>query len=68
MAAAPAAREIGDRADAIREAVFLVSPGDVLIIAGKGHETGQIVGKEIRPFDDLLVARQAITEAGGTKS
>ena len=68
MAAAPAAREIGDRADAIREAVFLVSPGDVLIIAGKGHETCQIVGEEIRPFDDLLVARQAITEAGGTKS
>lgn len=68
MEAAPEAREIGDRADAIEKAVSLLSAGDVLVIAGKGHETGQIVGDEIRPFDDLIVARDAIKAAGGTPS
>ncbi|CAN0543359.1 unnamed protein product, partial [Laminaria digitata] len=60
LAAAPGARDIGDRETAIREAVSMLSAGDVLVIAGKGHETGQIVGTETRPFDDLLVARSAI--------
>ena len=68
MDSAPGAREIGDRADAIREAVSLLSAGDVLVIAGKGHETGQIVGDEIHPFDDLVVARDIIKAAGGTPS
>ena len=65
LAAAPGARDIGDRATAIREAVSLLSDGDVLVIAGKGHETGQIVGSDIRPFDDLLVARAAIADSEG---
>lgn len=66
MQAAPGALEIGDRADAIGEAVSQLTAGDVLVVAGKGHETGQIVGNEVRPFDDLTVAREAIKAAGGT--
>lgn len=62
LAAAPDARAIGDREAAIHEAVTMLSDGDVLVIAGKGHETGQIVGDETRPFNDLLVARAAIAD------
>jgi UDP-N-acetylmuramoyl-L-alanyl-D-glutamate--2,6-diaminopimelate ligase len=62
MAAASGAREIGDRAEAIRTAVRELAAGDVLVIAGKGHEQGQIVGSEIRPFDDAAVARAAVEE------
>lgn len=65
LAAAPGARDIGDRESAIRDAVSMLSDGDVLVIAGKGHETGQIVGDEVRPFDDLLVARAAIADRKG---
>lgn len=61
-AAAPGARDIGDRETAIREAVSMLTDGDVLVIAGKGHETGQTIGDEVRPFDDLLVARAAIAD------
>lgn len=66
MAAAPDAEEIGDRAEAIGRAVDRLDAGDVLVIAGKGHETGQIIGDEVRPFDDLAIAREAINAAGGT--
>ncbi|MDP6428725.1 MAG: UDP-N-acetylmuramoyl-L-alanyl-D-glutamate--2,6-diaminopimelate ligase [Rhodospirillales bacterium] len=59
MEAAPGAREIGDREQAIFEAVSGLGAGDILVIAGKGHEQGQIVGAEIKPFDDLEVARRA---------
>ncbi len=49
----PRARsEIGDRAQAIRAAIEELQPGDALLIAGKGHETGQIVGDKILPFSD----------------
>jgi UDP-N-acetylmuramyl-tripeptide synthetase len=65
LAAAPGAREIGDRAAAIREAVAMLQAGDVLVIAGKGHEEGQIVGKEVLPFSDHDVARSAIRAMGG---
>jgi UDP-N-acetylmuramoyl-L-alanyl-D-glutamate--2,6-diaminopimelate ligase len=58
--AAPGASEIGDRRAAIHEAVAALEPGDVLIIAGKGHETGQIIGRETLPFDDVAVAAGAI--------
>lgn len=61
--AAPNAREIGDRRAAIHAAIAALEPGDVLIIAGKGHETGQTVGREILPFDDAIVAREAIPGA-----
>ncbi|MEI8393763.1 MAG: UDP-N-acetylmuramoyl-L-alanyl-D-glutamate--2,6-diaminopimelate ligase [Rhodospirillaceae bacterium] len=62
MAGCPEAEEIGDRAEAINSAVRALSAGDVLVIAGKGHEQGQIVGTEIRPFDDAAVARVALSE------
>ncbi|MGL4239856.1 MAG: UDP-N-acetylmuramoyl-L-alanyl-D-glutamate--2,6-diaminopimelate ligase [Beijerinckiaceae bacterium] len=65
LAAAPGAREIGDRAKAISEAVTMLKAGDVLVIAGKGHEEGQIVGKEVLPFSDHDVARKAIRAMGG---
>jgi UDP-N-acetylmuramoyl-L-alanyl-D-glutamate--2,6-diaminopimelate ligase len=52
LAAAPGATEIGDRAEAIRKSVAELKAGDVLLIAGKGHETGQIVGDRVVPFSD----------------
>jgi len=60
LAAAPQAEEIGDRGEAIARAVATLSAGDVLVIAGKGHESGQIVGDRVLPFDDRDVARRAI--------
>ncbi|MGQ3356639.1 MAG: UDP-N-acetylmuramoyl-L-alanyl-D-glutamate--2,6-diaminopimelate ligase [Phreatobacter sp.] len=62
MAAAPGAEEIGDRAEAIRAAVRDLKAGDLLVIAGKGHETGQIVGSVTLPFSDHDVAAAAIRE------
>lgn len=52
LAAAPGAAEIGDRAEAIRRAIADLRAGDVLLIAGKGHETGQIIGDRVLPFSD----------------
>jgi len=52
LAAAKSAREIGDRTEAIRTAIAGLHPGDALLIAGKGHETGQIVGDKTLPFSD----------------
>ena len=52
LAGAPGAEEIGDRGEAIRTAVKRLNDGDVLLIAGKGHETGQIVGDRVLPFSD----------------
>jgi UDP-N-acetylmuramoyl-L-alanyl-D-glutamate--2,6-diaminopimelate ligase len=52
LEAAPGAIEIGDRREAIRSSITQLRPGDVLLIAGKGHETGQIVGKQVLPFSD----------------
>ncbi|MGD2132648.1 MAG: UDP-N-acetylmuramoyl-L-alanyl-D-glutamate--2,6-diaminopimelate ligase [Maricaulaceae bacterium] len=55
----PSAREIGDRAEAIAAAVEMLRAGDALVIAGKGHETGQIIGDRVIPFDDAEKARRA---------
>jgi len=52
LAAAPGAREIGDRRAAIHTAIAELSAGDVLVIAGKGHESGQIIGNRVLPFSD----------------
>jgi len=52
LAAAPGALEISDRAAAIAEAIACLEPGDVLLVAGKGHETGQTVGTSVVPFSD----------------
>ena len=60
LAATPGAQEIGDRGTAVVEAIAGLGDGDVLVIAGKGHEPGQIVGARVLPFDDREVARQAI--------
>ena len=57
LAACPAAREIGDRAKAIETALNDLAGGDVLVVAGKGHEQGQIVGAAVLPFDDASVIR-----------
>lgn len=56
----PGAREIGDRTDAIAEAISLLRPGDVAVVAGKGHESGQIVGGRILPFNDADVIRDVV--------
>jgi UDP-N-acetylmuramoyl-L-alanyl-D-glutamate--2,6-diaminopimelate ligase len=63
LAAAPGAREIGDRAEAIRAGIRLLGHGDVLLVAGKGHETGQIVGGTVLPFSDHEAVRAALAEA-----
>jgi UDP-N-acetylmuramoyl-L-alanyl-D-glutamate--2,6-diaminopimelate ligase len=55
--------EIGDRADAIRAGVAMLGPGDVFLIAGKGHETGQIIGDTTLPFSDSECARLALKDA-----
>jgi len=64
LAGSPALEEIGDRREAIRAAVRGLQAGDVLVIAGKGHEQGQTVGTEVRPFDDATEARAAVAEVG----
>ncbi len=63
-AAAPDASEIGDRMSAIREGVRRLKAGDALLIAGKGHETGQIVKGQVIPFSDHAAARLALAEEG----
>jgi UDP-N-acetylmuramoyl-L-alanyl-D-glutamate--2,6-diaminopimelate ligase len=60
LKAAPDAREIGDRRTAIVEAVAGLRQGDVLIVAGKGHDQGQIVGKTVYPFDDATEVANAL--------
>ena len=57
LAAAPGAREIGDRRAAIAAAIAEAGADDVVLIAGKGHEQGQTVGDQVLPFDDVAVAR-----------
>jgi UDP-N-acetylmuramoyl-L-alanyl-D-glutamate--2,6-diaminopimelate ligase len=58
MAGAPGATEVGGRREAIAEAIRIARAGDIILVAGKGHETGQIVGDRVLPFDDALVARE----------
>ncbi|CAN5499128.1 UDP-N-acetylmuramoyl-L-alanyl-D-glutamate--2,6-diaminopimelate ligase [soil metagenome] len=58
MKGAPAATEIGDRREAIRTAIGMAGEGDIVLLAGKGHEQGQIVGDLVLPFDDVAVARE----------
>ena len=68
MEGAPRAREIGDRREAIAAAISAAGKGDIVLVAGKGHEQGQIVGAgsdmRVLPFDDVTVARECA--AGGT--
>jgi UDP-N-acetylmuramoyl-L-alanyl-D-glutamate--2,6-diaminopimelate ligase len=60
----PNATEIGDRAAAIREGIKRLGPQDCLVIAGKGHEQGQIIGTEIVPFSDGEQVKLALKELG----
>lgn len=59
---APVVHEVGDRFEAIRTAIKLLQAGDILVIAGKGHEPGQIVRDQVLPFDDGAVARALLDE------
>ena len=58
MAGAPGATEVPGRREAIAEAIRIAREGDIVLVAGKGHETGQIIGDKVLPFDDALVARE----------
>jgi UDP-N-acetylmuramoyl-L-alanyl-D-glutamate--2,6-diaminopimelate ligase len=65
LAACPEANEVGDRAEAILRAVDALLPGDALLIAGKGHESGQIIGTDVYPFDDVEQASVAVAALDG---
>lgn len=58
QACAPDTKNIGDRRSAIIAAIDMARAGDVILLAGKGHETGQIIGDRILPFDDVAVAQE----------
>jgi UDP-N-acetylmuramoyl-L-alanyl-D-glutamate--2,6-diaminopimelate ligase len=64
LKAAPGAIEIGDRGEAIRASVAELRRGDVLLVAGKGHETGQIVGQQVLPFSDHEAVAAALAGRG----
>lgn len=64
----PEATEVGDRAEAILRGVDALQPGDALLIAGKGHETGQIVGDDVFPFDDAEQASVAVAALDGASA
>ena len=65
LAACPEATEVGDRAEAILRGVDALLPGDALLIAGKGHETGQVIKGDIFPFDDVEQASIAVAALDG---
>ena len=65
MAACPEANEVGDRAEAILRGVDALGPGDALLIAGKGHESGQTIGTDVYPFDDVEQASVAVAALDG---
>lgn len=60
MAGAPNATEVAGRREAIAAAIAAAGPGDIVLLTGKGHEQGQIVGDMVRPFDDVSVARECV--------
>ncbi|MFT8369998.1 MAG: cyanophycin synthetase, partial [Acetobacter sp.] len=62
-AGAPDALEIGDRRQAITEALSMLEAKDVLVVAGKGHEQGQIIGTTVLPFDDAAVIRAVVGQS-----
>ncbi len=68
LQAIPDATEVADRAEAILRGVDALGPGDALLIAGKGHETGQIVGDDVFPFDDVEQASVAVAALDGRVS
>jgi UDP-N-acetylmuramoyl-L-alanyl-D-glutamate--2,6-diaminopimelate ligase len=72
LAGAPGASEVGDRRAAIRAAIDESRAGDIVLVAGKGHEQGQIVGTgeamRVLPFDDVTVARECAAELAGAQA
>lgn len=62
---APGALEVGDRAEAILRGVDMLGAGDALLICGKGHESGQVVGQDVLPFDDVEQASIAVAALDG---
>jgi UDP-N-acetylmuramoyl-L-alanyl-D-glutamate--2,6-diaminopimelate ligase len=58
LSGAPGAREVAGRRDAIAAAIAEAGADDIILLAGKGHEQGQIVGDQVLPFDDVTVARE----------
>ncbi|MEM9441463.1 MAG: cyanophycin synthetase, partial [Pseudomonadota bacterium] len=68
LKAAPGAVDVADRAEAIHLAVSMLDVGDVLVVAGKGHETGQIIGGDVLPFDDAAVVSEALAIKAGDQS
>jgi len=65
LACCPDANEVGDRAEAILRGVDVLGPGDVLLIAGKGHESGQTIKGQTYPFDDVEQASIAVAALDG---
>ncbi|MCC6306003.1 MAG: UDP-N-acetylmuramoyl-L-alanyl-D-glutamate--2,6-diaminopimelate ligase, partial [Rhodobacteraceae bacterium] len=65
LAGCPGASEVGDRAEAILRGAAVLGPGDALLVAGKGHETGQTVGGTVYPFDDAEQASLAVAALEG---
>jgi len=65
MGGCPDATEVGDRAEAILRATDILEAGDALLIAGKGHETGQTIGDDVLPFDDVEHASVAVAALDG---
>ncbi|WP_460274852.1 UDP-N-acetylmuramoyl-L-alanyl-D-glutamate--2,6-diaminopimelate ligase [Celeribacter sp. ULVN23_4] len=65
LAGAPEAIEVGDRAEAILRGVDALQPGDALLICGKGHESGQVIGDDVFPFDDVEQASLAVSALDG---
>ncbi|WP_299079779.1 UDP-N-acetylmuramoyl-L-alanyl-D-glutamate--2,6-diaminopimelate ligase [uncultured Ruegeria sp.] len=65
MDGAPGATEVADRAEAILRGIDALQPGDALLIAGKGHETGQVVGDQVLPFDDVEQASISVAALDG---
>ncbi len=65
LAGAQGAQQVGDRRDAIAHAISLAGPDDIILLAGKGHEQGQVIGDRVIPFDDVEVARECAGEAIG---
>ncbi|MEM8729753.1 MAG: UDP-N-acetylmuramoyl-L-alanyl-D-glutamate--2,6-diaminopimelate ligase [Pseudomonadota bacterium] len=68
MDGAPEAWEIGDRAEAILRGVDALGAGDALLICGKGHETGQVMGDQIVPFDDVEQASISVAALDGGRA
>ena len=66
MQGCPDATNVADRAEAILRGVDALGPGDALLISGKGHETGQIVGDDVFPFDDCEQASVAVSALDGS--